>query len=137
VQFTTLSACYLRDQSICLTPRLDVSLVAKYRRTLIPEERFLRTKVVLGQQVVCANVLLLSYLLQHASSEEPQMMHLLVNTIARLGRLGTSEEGQDLVEYALLLGLLAFGATSGMTSLASSVNHVLTTVGGTISSAVS
>jgi len=65
------------------------------------------------------------------------MTHFLSNTIAQLWRLGAREEGQDLVEYALLIAMLAFAATSGMASLATSVNQVLTTVGGTISSATS
>ena len=67
----------------------------------------------------------------------PDMTHVLSNAVAQIWRLGASEEGQDLVEYALLMGLIAFAATSGMESLANSVNHVLTTVGGTISSATS
>ena len=33
-----------------------------------------------------------------------------------------SEEGQDLVEYALLVALVALGATVGMQSLASGIN---------------
>jgi pilus assembly protein Flp/PilA len=32
------------------------------------------------------------------------------------------EEGQDLVEYALIVALLAFGATAGMKNLASGIN---------------
>lgn len=33
-----------------------------------------------------------------------------------------SEEGQDLVEYALLVALVALGATVGMQSLANGIN---------------
>lgn len=32
------------------------------------------------------------------------------------------ENGQDLIEYGLVVALVAFGATAGMTSLAGSIN---------------
>ncbi len=32
------------------------------------------------------------------------------------------EEGQDLVEYALVVALIAFGATAGMSALAGGIN---------------
>ena len=32
------------------------------------------------------------------------------------------EDGQDLVEYALVIALVAFAATAGMSSLASGIN---------------
>lgn len=32
------------------------------------------------------------------------------------------EEGQDLVEYALVVALIAFGAVAGMSSLAAGIN---------------
>ena len=34
-----------------------------------------------------------------------------------------SEEGQDLIEYALVVALIAFAATAGMQSVASSINN--------------
>ena len=40
----------------------------------------------------------------------------------RLQILIGSEEGQDLVEYALLIAIIAFGATAGMKSLATGLN---------------
>jgi pilus assembly protein Flp/PilA len=40
----------------------------------------------------------------------------------RLQILIGSEEGQDLVEYALLIAMIAFGATAGMKSLATGLN---------------
>ena len=33
-----------------------------------------------------------------------------------------AEEGQDLIEYALVVGLIAFGAVSGMSALAGGIN---------------
>jgi pilus assembly protein Flp/PilA len=41
---------------------------------------------------------------------------------SQLRRLITQELGQDLVEYALVVALIAFGATAGMKSLASGMN---------------
>ena len=42
--------------------------------------------------------------------------------IASLNRLRQDESGQGLVEYLLILALVAFAATAGMTSLASGLN---------------
>lgn len=39
------------------------------------------------------------------------------------------EEGQDLVEYALVVALIAFAATAGMTSLAGKINTTFTALG--------
>jgi pilus assembly protein Flp/PilA len=43
------------------------------------------------------------------------------------------EEGQDLIEYALVVALIAFAATVGMKSLASGINlafgNIATTLG--------
>jgi pilus assembly protein Flp/PilA len=40
----------------------------------------------------------------------------------RFNSLLASERGQDLVEYALVVALVALGATASMQSLASAVN---------------
>ena len=39
------------------------------------------------------------------------------------------EEGQDLVEYALILALIALAATVGMQSLANDINSAFTSLG--------
>ena len=43
------------------------------------------------------------------------------------------EEGQDLIEYALVVALVAFAATAGMSQLATGINtafnHIATTLG--------
>ena len=46
-----------------------------------------------------------------------------------VGRLHREEEGQGLVEYVLLIALVAFAATAGMGKLASSINSAFTEVG--------
>lgn len=39
-----------------------------------------------------------------------------------------SDEGQDLVEYALLIALIAFACTAGMGTLANSINSMFNSV---------
>jgi len=46
------------------------------------------------------------------------------------------EKGQDLIEYGLLVALVAFAATVGMSALAGSINTAFTTIGTTLSGAV-
>ncbi len=54
------------------------------------------------------------------------MMMLVLSTLARLHR---DEEGQGLVEYLLILALVAFAATAGMSSLASGLNSAFSAIG--------
>ncbi len=42
------------------------------------------------------------------------------------------EEGQDLIEYALVVALVALAATVGMKSLATSINTAFTSIGTTL-----
>ncbi|MGA9585920.1 MAG: Flp family type IVb pilin [Terracidiphilus sp.] len=44
------------------------------------------------------------------------------------------EEGQDLVEYALVVALIAFGAISSMNFLASGLNTAFSSVAATLTS---
>jgi pilus assembly protein Flp/PilA len=47
------------------------------------------------------------------------------------------EEGQDLIEYALVVALIAFAATAGMSSLATAINTAFAGVGTTFTTYVS
>jgi pilus assembly protein Flp/PilA len=47
------------------------------------------------------------------------------------------EEGQDLIEYALVVALIAFAATVGMGTLASDINNAFTTIGTKLTAATS
>ncbi len=47
-----------------------------------------------------------------------------------------SEQGQDLIEYALVVALIAFAATVGMRSLANDINSAFGTIGGDLQSAI-
>jgi pilus assembly protein Flp/PilA len=44
------------------------------------------------------------------------------------------EEGQDLIEYALIVALVAFAATVGMSSLASGINTAFGNIANKITS---
>lgn len=55
----------------------------------------------------------------------------------RLYFLIGSEEGQDLVEYALVVALIAFGATAGMKALADGLNKAFGQISTTLGSYVS
>ena len=46
------------------------------------------------------------------------------------------EEGQDLVEYALVVALIAFGAITGMGFLATGINQAFSSVASTLTSNV-
>ena len=48
-----------------------------------------------------------------------------------------SEEGQDLVEYALIVALVAFGATAGMKAMATGLNSAFKGVSSTLGSYIS
>ena len=52
-----------------------------------------------------------------------------------LKRLWQEEKGQDLIEYALLVALVALAATAGMKSLATSINTEFGTLGNSLTSA--
>jgi len=54
------------------------------------------------------------------------MMQFLTNHLSRLQR---DEAGQGLVEYLLILALVAFAATAGMNSLATGLNSAFTQIG--------
>jgi pilus assembly protein Flp/PilA len=57
--------------------------------------------------------------------------------VLRLKGLLAEESGQDLVEYALVLALIAFGCTAGMQALAGGINTAFNNVSTTLSSYVS
>ena len=46
--------------------------------------------------------------------------------------LMTREEGQDLIEYALVVALIAFAATAGMSSLATGINTAFGNISNTL-----
>ena len=61
------------------------------------------------------------------------MKSTLKTFIRSLRLLATQEHGQDLVEYALVIALVAFGASAGMTGLAKGLNTAFSTISTTLS----
>ena len=62
-----------------------------------------------------------------------RIMHKLSVLAVRLHLLFSSEQGQDLVEYALVVALIAFGATASMKALAGGINHAFSDTSGALS----
>jgi pilus assembly protein Flp/PilA len=54
------------------------------------------------------------------------------NLITKLYLRLRDESGQDLIEYALVVALIAFAATAGMNDLAGKINTAFTNIGDTL-----
>jgi pilus assembly protein Flp/PilA len=65
------------------------------------------------------------------------MNTVLLKLYIKFQDLASREEGQDLVEYALLVALIAFGATAGMKALANGMNTAFSNVSSKLGSYVS
>ena len=46
------------------------------------------------------------------------------------------EEGQDLIEYALVVALVAFAATAGMSKLATGINAAFSNIASTLNATI-
>ena len=64
-------------------------------------------------------------------------MNLIQTAIYLLRTLLTRNEGQDLVEYSLVFAMIALGSVTGMSSLASGLNTVFSSVGSTLTTNIS
>lgn len=64
------------------------------------------------------------------------MNNLLLKLYVKFQELKDREEGQDLVEYALVVALIAFGATAGMGALAGGINKAFNTISQTLSTSI-
>jgi pilus assembly protein Flp/PilA len=56
------------------------------------------------------------------------MNNLLLKLFINLQNLRKSEQGQDLVEYALLVSIIALGLITGIKSVATTVSNVFNNV---------
>ncbi|MGB7264592.1 MAG: Flp family type IVb pilin [Terracidiphilus sp.] len=56
------------------------------------------------------------------------MNNLFLTLYVKLQNLTTREEGQDLVEYALLVALIALAAVTGVGKVATAINTVFTNI---------
>jgi pilus assembly protein Flp/PilA len=68
---------------------------------------------------------------------EIAMNTLFLKLFIKLQLLLDNQEGQDLVEYALVVALIAFGATAGMKALAGGINKAFGGISTTLGSYVS
>ena len=64
------------------------------------------------------------------------MNNLFLKLVIKLQNLAKHDEGQDLVEYALVVALIAFGATAGMGALAGGINNAFNTISTTLSTSI-
>jgi pilus assembly protein Flp/PilA len=64
------------------------------------------------------------------------MNDLMIKMYVAVKSLVEREEGQDLVEYALVVALIAFGAITGMGYLASGINHAFSGIATTLTTDV-
>jgi len=64
------------------------------------------------------------------------MNSLINNLYLQVRNMLAHEEGQDLVEYALVVALIAFGAITGMGVLATGLNNAFSNIAATLSANV-
>ena len=62
------------------------------------------------------------------------MKDVMLKLYIRIQDLLSREEGQDLVEYALVVALIALAATAGMGKLATAINTGFSNLGAGLSS---
>ena len=60
------------------------------------------------------------------------MNNLFLAIYVRLQNLMHNEEGQDLVEYALLIALVALVAIASVSTLGSNVKNIFTSIGNSL-----
>jgi len=57
------------------------------------------------------------------------MQNFLLKQYVRMQTLLADERGQDLIEYALVVALIAFAATAGMNTVATDINAAFNNIG--------
>ena len=57
------------------------------------------------------------------------MQNFLLKQYVRMQTLLADERGQDLIEYALVVALIAFAATAGMNTVAKDINQAFNNIG--------
>jgi pilus assembly protein Flp/PilA len=65
------------------------------------------------------------------------MNNLMIKLFVKMQNLMNREEGQDLVEYALVVALVAFGATAALKTLGTGLNSAFSSINSTLSSSLS
>ena len=57
------------------------------------------------------------------------MQNFLLKQYVRMQTFLSDERGQDLIEYALVVALIAFAATAGMNTVANKINTAFSNIG--------
>ena len=65
------------------------------------------------------------------------MKNTLLMLSTKLQMLLSNEEGQDLIEYALVVALIAFGAVAAMKLLSNDINNAFSDIGSLLTSSLS
>jgi pilus assembly protein Flp/PilA len=61
--------------------------------------------------------------------EDTNMNNTLLKLYVKMQTLNTREDGQDLVEYALVLALISVAATAALTVLSGKITSVFSAIG--------
>jgi pilus assembly protein Flp/PilA len=64
------------------------------------------------------------------------MNEMILKMYVKMQTLMAREEGQDLVEYALVVALIAFGAVTAMKGLSNEINTAFMTISSDLGSAL-
>jgi pilus assembly protein Flp/PilA len=64
------------------------------------------------------------------------MKNTMISICYKIYNTLNREDGQDLIEYALVVALIAFAATVGMQSLAVDINNAFIAIGGKLTTAL-
>lgn len=64
------------------------------------------------------------------------MKDKLLKLTIKLRTLLSDEEGQNLIEYALVVALIAFGAVTAMTTLSKDINSAFADIGTLLTSSI-
>ena len=64
------------------------------------------------------------------------MQKFLTEQYVRIQTLLADEKGQDLIEYALVVALIAFAAVAGMNTVATDINLAFSKIGSKMLSAI-
>jgi pilus assembly protein Flp/PilA len=68
--------------------------------------------------------------------ERTQMNTMLLELYVRVQAMMSCDEGQDLVEYALVVAIIALGATAAMGNLAGAISTSFGTISSTFANAL-
>jgi Flp pilus assembly pilin Flp len=70
-----------------------------------------------------------------AGAREKRHMNFIINSVSQVRALFKNEEGQDLLEYALLIALIALVAVGAVTAAGVKVDAVFKAITGSIPAA--